>query len=182
MDPSRAIGDVELWLERVVIGHGLCPFAKRPADQGLVHIVAATRSLYDETLDQLEELLELPAHLRATTLVVGTYPLGFEDFLDDLDAVDHLLADSGAQALVQTASFHPAYRFEGTRSEAASNYTNRAPWPVLQLLRTHDVARAVGQMPDASSIPTRNIAHFESLGLPALRQLWSELFGQRAHH
>jgi len=45
-----------------------------------------------------------------------------------------------------------------------ANYTNRAPFPILHLLREDSVTRAVAAFPQAQEIYSRNIATLRALG------------------
>ena len=71
----------------------------------------------------------------------------------------------------QLASFHPDYQFAGTEPEDAQNYTNRAPHPVLHLLRESSLEAAIASYPDAEQIPDRNIERLESLGRGKMQAL-----------
>ena len=42
----------------------------------------------------------------------------FEDFNDLLGVVEDTVADIGLEGVIQVASFHPEYRFEGTQAES----------------------------------------------------------------
>ena len=55
--------------------------------------------------------------------------------------------------------------------EDVTNYTNRAPVPILHLLREADVEEAVDSHPDPEGIPERNMARLEELGLEGVRRL-----------
>ena len=52
-----------------------------------------------------------------------------------------------------------------------SNYTNRAPWPTLHLLREDSVERAVAAFPDPGVIVERNIATLDELGVDGWNKL-----------
>jgi hypothetical protein len=107
-----------------------------------------------------------------TTLIVHPQVLqDFADFNDFLEAADAALEELGLQGVLQVASFHPQYRFAGTRSSDVSNNTNRSPYPTLHLLREDSVARAVAAFPQAEAIYERNIAVLKKLG----RAGWSKL-------
>ncbi len=54
-----------------------------------------------------------------------------------------------------------------------SQFTNRAPYPVLHLLREDDVSDAIDRHPDPGGIPAANIARLEALGAQGVRDLWS---------
>ena len=67
--------------------------------------------------------------------------------------------------MLQVASFHPQFQFEGTAPDDITNYTNRAPYPMLHLLREDSVERAVAAFPDELAIAETNIGTLEKLGL-----------------
>jgi len=52
-----------------------------------------------------------------------------------------------------------------------ANYTNRAPFPMLHLLREESVSRAVAAYPQAQEIYGRNIATLRELGPDGWRLL-----------
>ena len=165
------------WLERAVIGLNLCPFAKAVHVKQQVRFVLSDASTPEALLEQLaEELLLLrdtPADEVDTTLLV--HPDVLQDFLDYNDFLDN--ADAAVEALdlggiLQVASFHPDYQFAGTAPQDISNYTNRAPYPTLHLLREDSVSRAVAAFPEADSIVDRNIETLDRLGIEG----WEELF------
>ena len=74
--------------------------------------------------------------------------------------------------MLQIASFHPQFQFAGTASDDMGNYSNRAPFPTLHLLREDSIERAVAAFPDAAEIYQRNIDTLQSLG----RDGWDQLF------
>jgi hypothetical protein len=93
-----------------------------------------------------------------TTLLVFSRALDdFHTFLDFVATLEDVLAETGADQLVQLAHFHPDYQFADLSYGDAANRTNRAPYPVVQLLRVAGVARAIEHYPDVEAIPERNI-------------------------
>jgi len=101
-------------------------------------------------------------------------PNGFEEFDDYLDLAamaDALLEDLKLDGLVQVATFHPDYQFEGSFPTDASNYTNRSPYPMLHFLQEAAVEIAVSKHPDAESIPQRNIDLLENMDREELEKL-----------
>ena len=178
MDAARALAReaVEGWLKDVVLAHGLCPFAVEPAKRETVHIQVADAKALDgaiaEALLAAHALLDQPES--DTTLLVFPFALDdFEDFLDMVDACEAYLEDRELGIQLQTATFHPEYRFDGVAPNAASNFTNRSPLPVLQWLRTEQVSDAVDSHGSTETIPERNIAHMESLSTRDLESLRS---------
>jgi uncharacterized protein len=76
--------------------------------------------------------------------------------------------------VLQIASFHPRYQFEGSEPDDIENYTNRAPYPILHLLRETSLTRAVESFPDAAEIYERNMETLRRLGHDGWRKWMSE--------
>ena len=157
------------WLERAVIGLNLCPFAKAVHVKGLVHYrVSQARDVPQALADLRDELLALDAidaGERDTTLLVLPQGFaGFLDFNDLLDPADELVASLGLEGVFQIASFHPHYRFAGTAEDDITNFTNRAPYPTLHLLREDSIDRAVEAFPQAETIYEANMRTLQLLG------------------
>ena len=166
-DPQEAIADIRRWVELLVIGEGLCPFARAVWAQ--TRIVTPTkpglRGCLETLQEELSRLLGTDAETLPTTLmVVPELASDFEEFLDTLAVVEAAVVQGGLEGVIQVASFHPDYRFDDTEPDDLGNATNRAPWPVFHLLREADVEDAIEAHPDTESIPDRNIAHLETLG------------------
>ena len=162
------------WLQEVVIGLNLCPFAAAPARARRIRFTVSRAADEGELLAELErEILHLhscPATTLETTLVIVPSLLqDFLDFNDFLDPVDALLQRRSWRGIYQIASFHPDYCFAGSAPADAGNLTNRSPYPMLHILREASVERALQVFADAGQIPARNIARVESLG-PEQRQ------------
>ena len=83
-----------------------------------------------------------------------------------------LLRNNGYDGVFQIASLHPQYEFAGSDPDDVANYTNRAPYPMLHLLRESSIDRAVAAFPDAADIFERNIETMEKLGHEGWRKLW----------
>lgn len=161
--------DTLAWLERAVIGLNLCPFAKAVYVKGQVHVaVSAARTPDEVAADlraELQALLALDAEVRDTTLLVLPQALpDFLDFNDFLDEADALLDELDPDGDIQIASFHPDYQFAGTEPDDVTNYSNRAPYPTLHLLREDSVERAVEAVPEAADIFERNMETLRALG------------------
>jgi hypothetical protein len=167
---SQQVSDaMQRWLERAVIGLNLCPFAKSVQAKGQVHLAICPQAGFAPVLEaldaQLSELLALDAAERDTTLLV--LPDGFEEFLLFLDLVregERLLSRRGLEGVVQLASFHPAFVFGGADPADPANFSNRAPYPTLHLLREASIDRAVAAFPDAQAIFGANMARLRELG------------------
>jgi hypothetical protein len=170
---------VATWLEEAIIGLNLCPFARPVYTKDQVRLAVAKQVSFDAvvmaTLDEIDRLLSSSPDEIATTLVICPNALSdFDEFLDAVDVVEALLGEAGADGILQLAHFHPDYRFEGTEPDALENYTNRAPYPILHLLREAQVSEAVDSHPDPAAIPERNIERLEKLGHAGIARLWAK--------
>ncbi len=169
MNDDAILAKTVVWLERAVIGLNLCPFAKGVHAKGQVHYRISHSTQPEEVLQVLEEeLLALQAtHAseRDTTLLI--LPEGCPDFLDFNDLTqdaDGVLYTLGLEGILQIASFHPLFQFAGTEADDITNFTNRAPYAMLHLLREDSIARAVEAFPDAEQIYEKNMQTLETLG------------------
>ena len=165
------------WLERAVIGLNLCPFAKSVFVKKQVRYALTAATTADELLAELEKELALLADTEAaqldTTLLI--HPQVMTDFLDYhffLAEAEALLGNNAYDGVFQLASLHPQYEFAGSDPDDVANYTNRAPYPMLHLLRESSIDRAVAAFPDAADIFERNIETMEKLGHEGWRKLW----------
>jgi len=168
-DAAAALADTRRWVERAVIALNLCPFAKAVHVKGQVHYAASAaedaQGVLEDFARELEALLALPARERDTTLLV--VPRGMEDFLTFHDVVaraERIVRKRGLDGVIQVASFHPRFVFAGTGEDDVTNFTNRAPWPTLHLLREDSMDRAVAAFPDAARIYETNMETLRRLG------------------
>jgi hypothetical protein len=167
------------WLTRAVIGLNLCPFAKS------VHVKQQIRFAISEAVDLEGILTDLEAELNRlvqadperidTTLVIVPRALAdFLDFNDCLFFADRLVKQMRLEGVLQIASFHPQYQFEGSEPDDIENYTNRAPYPTLHLLREASIERAVDAFPDTAGIYERNQETLRRLGHEGWREWMRE--------
>jgi uncharacterized protein len=164
-----AIEQTQQWLERAVIGLNLCPFAKAVHSKGQIRWVlseATTTNALLHTLNfELDWLANADPQAVDTTVLVHPHVLqDFLDFNDFLDMADAALEHLHLDGVLQIASFHPQFLFAGTAPDDIGNFSNRAPFPTLHLLREDSVEKAVAAFPEAESIFERNIQTLEELG------------------
>lgn len=167
--PATVEQDMRTWLERAVIGLNLCPFAKGVHVKGQIHYVVSQATLPQELLQdlirELKSLVAIDPAVRDTTLLIapGCFP-EFLDFNDFLAQADQALVDLALDGVLQIASFHPDFQFAGTAADDITNFTNRAPYPTMHLLREDSIDRAVEAFPEAEAIFEQNMQTLEQLG------------------
>ena len=182
LKPSRAAVERKTlgWVEDFVVELNLCPFA-RPLLASDALRVTVCEAIGDEgvaeTLVAEIELIQKASESEvATTLVVFPNALqGFDTYLAFLDGAQQLLEEMDLLGVLQLASFHPEYQFAGEPMDAASHFTNRAPFPMIHLLREDMVTRALETYLNPEQIPERNIQRLEGLGRERLQQMLTEL-------
>jgi hypothetical protein len=178
MGDEDVIAAMRQWIEKAVIGLNLCPFAKAVYVKNQVRFVVSHAPHLDGLLEDLDRELDFlaaadPDEIDTTLLIHPTLLPDFLDFNDFMQLADAAIEEHELDGVIQIASFHPAFQFEGTEPEEMGNYTNRAPFPTLHLLREASIERAVAAFPEAETIYERNIQTLEALGLAGWRALWS---------
>jgi len=168
-DDDAIVAATRKWLERAVIGLNLCPFAKSVYVKEQVRYVVSSATtpeqLLETLMDELQHLSDTSPEQVDTTLLIHPFVLGdFEDYNEFLDVADVAVEDMQLEGELQVASFHPDYQFADTDANDIANYTNRAPYPILHLLREDSIARAVEAFPQAEEIFEKNIDTMEKLG------------------
>lgn len=174
---EEVIAQTKVWLERAVIGLNLCPFAKSVHIKNQIRYVVSPAQTPEELaadlVAELEVLAEANPEKIDTTLLIHPYVMqDFLDFNDFLEVADATVEELDLDGILQVASFHPEYQFEGTEFDDIDNYTNRAPFPTLHLLREESIDKAVAAFPEAEEIYEKNIQTLRALG----HEGWKKLF------
>ena len=172
-DVQAAADATRRWVAGVVVDLNLCPFARRVNDAGRVRYAVTTVSDSDALLsvlgDELRALVAAPRAELETTLLIHPRALrDFTEYNDFLPEADRLVHRLGLRGVIQVASFHPEYQFADTPADAAENYTNRSPHPMLHLLREESITEVSGDTDFLDSIPQRNIDALRKLGRAAM--------------
>ena len=182
LKPSRA--EVERktlgWVKDFVVGLNLCPFARPLLASDALRVTVCEATEFEivagALLDEIELIQRTSEAEIATTLVVFPNALQrFDDYLVFLEGAQQLIEEMDLLGALQLASFHPDYQFAGEPIEAASHFTNRAPFPMIHLLREEMVTRALEAYPNPEQIPERNIQKLEDLGRERLQQMLTSL-------
>lgn len=177
LSDDAVLRNTQRWFERAVVGLNLCPFAKgaQSRDEIWWRVSAAQteEQLREDLIHTLRHMMAQDAKQIDTTVLIVPHVLrDFLDYNDFLDEADYIVQELQLEGVVQIATFHPQYQFADTAADDISNATNRAPYPILHLLREASVDRAVDAFPDAETIYERNIETMKRLG----DEGWQKLF------
>ena len=169
---AAALSSTRRWVESVVVGLALCPWAS-PVRNSIRYAYTDTThadSLFETLVSEIELLEATPT--TPTTILVHPHALtDFDDMNSFLAEADGYIEDSGRADVFQLVGFHPDFQFRGETKDDASNWTNRSPHPMLHILRQDDVTEATANHEDSMSVPEANQRHLRQLGAPRLRQM-----------
>ncbi|AMG07622.1 TPA: DUF1415 domain-containing protein [Vibrio parahaemolyticus] len=180
-DINAITQQVEQWLNDVVIGLNLCPFAAKPQRNKQIKIFVSEATQEEALLeDILLQLIELsttePEKLETTLVVVPNMLQDFWDYNFCIDWVEGLIKQQDWEGIFQVATFHPDYCFGGAAPEDDENLTNRSPYPIFHLIREESMEKVLKHYPDPESIPDTNIARVSALSEEERKKLFPYLF------
>jgi len=171
---NTIIKHTQCWLKSIIIDLNFCPFANKEFKKDSIRYVVSDATDLESNLHSLaEEFNYLDNHTSTeTTLLVFSHAVkSFDDFLELIDYANQLLDELGYRAIYQLAHFHPQYAFDGVPLDDASNYTNRAPYPTLHLLREKSLQAAIENHPNTAEIPNTNIKLARKLGADKIQSI-----------
>lgn len=181
MEHEKIIKAVRHWVETLVVGLNLCPFAKRELINNRVRFTVTEATSEQQLLETLQDELELlnnDLSVETTLLIHPNILQDFYDYNEFLDYADGLLVQMELDGVYQIASFHPNYQFADTEAGDVENYSNRSPYPLLHLIREKSLERAIANHPNSVQIPQRNIELLKSLGRDKMQALFQSHFDE----
>lgn len=179
MQNDNIIKQVRHWVETLVVGLNLCPFAKRELINNRIRFSVSAATTEEQLLLDLQRELTLlndEPSVETTLLIHPDVLQDFYDYNEFLDYADGLLVQMALDGVYQIASFHPHYQFAETEPEDVENYSNRSPYPLLHLIREDSLERAIANYPNPEQIPERNVELLKSLGQEKMQALFQSHF------
>jgi uncharacterized protein len=179
MDDKQIISATRTWVDIVVTGLNLCPFAKREITKERVRIAVTPADSEESLLQELAAELDFlgTQDSIATTLLIHPDVLqDFADYNQFLQLAEDLLRLKELEGIYQIASFHPAYQFAGAAADDVENYSNRSPFPMLHIINEASLEAALDSYPDFELIPQRNIQLLKSLGQDRMEAMLKSCF------
>ena len=184
---EQAASLTQQWVEAMVVGLNLCLFAAPEVrNETIRYAVSGAEGVEPAVQDFLQELAHIQGQEESdlsTTLVSFTQTAQtFEEFLDLLDLCQAVLENAGLDGIFQLASFHPEYCFAGVDADDITNWTNRAPFPTIHIIREGQMSRVLVHYKNPEEIPERNMALMDKLGreglierFPPLADYWPQV-------
>jgi hypothetical protein len=174
MKAERIIASVKKWVDTVVIGLELCPFARRERECKSIRFTVKEATTQEALLFDLHseiEILKGAPDIETTLMIHPCVLEDFKEFNDFLSLADSWIDAQGLTGEFQIASFHPEYGFSDTEPEDVVNYTNRSPYPILHILREESLERAIAGYQGIEAVPERNCQLLRELGSERMKAL-----------
>lgn len=177
---SQIIEQTRQWVENVVVGQNLCPFAAPVVRKNTIRYAVCDAqdgdAIVTEFLAELDRLQQADETELSTTLLIIPALEDFYQYLDLLDIMQKMLKRAGLQGVFQLASFHPDYLFSGVAEDDRSHWTNRAPYATVHIIREGEMSRALAHYKHPEQIPERNMQLLRDMPDEQARALYPHLF------
>lgn len=176
-----AIQQTKSWIDKMVLGQALCPFAAKliREEQLAIKLINGSRaSIMHRLVGEALFLSEKNCPYSSAILVMEEGFEKFSAYLDLLYEAEALMEEAGISAQIQIASFHPEYVFEGASTDDPANYSNRSPLPLFHLLKVEDVHLAIKDYGDTNEIPEKNKISLRALGMSQIEAIYNEIKGE----
>ncbi len=169
--------NITYWLEEIVIGLNLCPFAKQPYKNGLVRVVISEAIDEHEQitffLNELQHLQNEPSSKISTTIIAYTREnKNFQDFNNFVGILENLLIQSGLEEHFQLVAFHPQFQFDEIELTSPANWVGRSPYPIVHLLRNSEIEMALANNLNMEQIPMLNEEKLRALSQEELSKIF----------
>ena len=175
---KNVIQQTKRWVEDIVIGLNLCPFAAQPFNDNRIEYIVSDNNEVENDLQELAicfSILDNRVSIETILLIFPQAYKNFDDYLEILYLANLLLEDLKLSGTYQLASFHPDYHFEGSAIDDASNFTNRSPFPMLHILRERSVERAIKSYNHIETVPRNNIKNLRKIGFNVMQQTLKDI-------
>jgi len=171
------------WVQKFVVALNLCPFAKLPFDNNALGYYT---SIHKDPRLILEDFYKVIVQFEATQpkilsngFLILNEEFDFDFTLDIQSIIEVFLEEATLKNEYQTVVFHPEFCFEGEEENAPGNFVNRSPFPMIHILRTEEMNRAVDFYPNIDEIPYRNAELLKKIKLSTIEEIFSEDFPER---
>lgn len=173
-DSTAIIAHTKAWVDKVIVRLNICPFAKAEVEAQSIHYQVLAPANFNTYLDKFYDAclqLDTSADIATTLLIFSDDKLDFDQYLTLIDSAQQQLINDGYEGIYQLASFHPDYCFEEQDTDDAANFTNRAPYPTIHIIREADITKAVSNFLRPEMIPQRNIEYTRRKGHQHMKSL-----------
>lgn len=184
-EATRIEAQVRAWLDEVIVGMNLCPFAAPVLRAGRLRLRVDgeddPEALVAALCAEAERLLDAdPAALSTTIVVAPRAPADFEEFHGLTGLFEEWLEDNELDDELQVVSFHPLFRFADSRPGDLTVYVNRSPAPLWHLLRQSEIASAAADGVPTARVIARNSELLREMGAEGIRKVFGKYLPEEA--
>lgn len=179
---QKIIQQTKNWLDEIVIGLELCPFADKVVQNNSIDFTVIDNDNLEQHLHSLSDgfsKLDELADIETSLIIFPNAYINFEDYLELLLLGNLLLEDLNYIGTYQLASFHPHYRFDETEEDDASNFSNRSPYPMLHILRESSVELAIKHYDNIDDVPEQNIKRLKKIGFEKMQNSLQNILNKK---
>ena len=171
---------IKKWVQEVIIGLNLCPFAKPVFESDRIRFAETEALTIEEAgdffLDELAIIQNAPASEISTTLIsFPKWPISFYDFNDFVGWAEGILEEVNLDEHFQLVVFHPEFHFDELELHDRANLVNKSPVPVIHILRTIEVEMVLKNIKDGENISFVNQERLESMTEEEIRKYFPYL-------
>lgn len=162
------------WIKEIIIGLNFCPFAKKELVNDTIHYYVSPQKKLKPALTEIIEqcdYLQKNSTIETSLVIFDEGFKSFEQYLELVDYANDLMIDLELDGIFQLATFHPEYYFDGADFDDAENYTNRAPYPTIHILREESLTRVLSTYKNPENIPENNIQLAKAKGSAYFEQI-----------
>jgi hypothetical protein len=162
---ERATSETMHWIDKVVIGYNLCPFAEKPRRSNQLTSTTVRGCNLDPILSTLLKELKSRSQRPGTTLVITPdfHPDDFEKFMSLPNTIDEHPQFAQFRDKLCAIPFHPLFEWEpqpdyGNDSNSVENFVYRSPHPMIHIMRMTEVDHAMEKLDgDPEEVTYRNL-------------------------
>jgi hypothetical protein len=166
---------VRNWLEKLIIGMNVCPFAKDPYEKNAVRIIVSQEHSLQSCLTFFErEIRYLAKHQKTeTTLIVFPELSDIAVFNTFYQKCEEMVAAKKWYKEYQLTFFHPFANIQEFPAGSAHHLVIQAPYPVLHLLRVASVERLGAKV--KNDVHVMNDQKLSELSDKDVQKLWEDI-------
>ncbi len=158
---EHVLQQTKLWIENFVIGLNICPFSARSYNEDAISYTVQFGDDDQDLLNAFGSILlqmndDKEDQISNAFFILPNFS-ELDDLLDLTEDLNGLLEDHSLESTFQLVSFHPYYIFDGAESTDPANKRNQSPFPMIHILRSEEVERAIEEFGDTQKIVVRNI-------------------------
>lgn len=172
---NEAIDTTKKWVETMIIGLNLCPFAKAPFQKDTIRFVvkdALDMQGFMNVFAEEIQFLDKNASTETTLIILPAFS-NVQQFMAFMGFCEQTILLNNWVKKYQIVSFHPNARFQGFAPDSPQNLVGMAPYPVLHILRVASVEGLGATL--KKDVIEENDAKLRQISKEEVAELWKKI-------